>query len=91
MKSKCEDLQGRLDLAAAARRQDAVADDEEADRGEPHSRTSMTTVTHHGSSPRIDKPTRPRPSGLVGDRVGDLAEVGDQARGAARCRRRCGR
>ena len=41
---------------------------------------STTTVTAHGSSPSSDRPTKRRTrQRLVGDRVGELAEGGDQA------------
>ena len=44
----------------------------------PISRTSTTIVIHHGSSPRIDSPTKAQPrERLVGDRVEQLAEIGD--------------
>ena len=45
----------------------------------PISRTRITMVIHHGSSPRIDSADQ-RAAGehLVGDRVEQLAEVGDQ-------------
>ena len=58
----------------------------------PTSRTRMTMVTHHGSSPRIDSDDeRAADEHLVGDRVEQLAEVGDEVavggRGSRRPRR----
>ena len=49
----------------------------------PTSRTRMTIVTHHGSSPRIDSADeRAADEHLVGDRVEQLAEVGDEVAAA---------
>ena len=57
-----DDLQQGLDLAAAAGRDHAVPDaPRTAAAVTPTSRTRMTTVTHHGSSPSDDSPTSAAP------------------------------
>ena len=69
----------RLDLAAAAGRHHAVPDDHEPQ----HRDADLADQDDHGDPPReLVEPRqadqRRADQGLVGDRVGDLAEVGDQ-------------
>jgi hypothetical protein len=77
------DLQQRLDLAAPTGGDDALPDNPEPQPGDGQ----LAQQDHHRDPPAELTERRQRDQGradqgLVGDRVGDLAEVGDQAAAA---------